>query len=135
MLLPSPLAKPPILRAGRSVAALSRGLWQATAVRAACWADVDELAELAQETTEDWPRPALERELRRDGARVLVACTDAGQLAGACIAWHFEEELQLLDLFVGLAHRRQGHAKDLLSVLLDRCALYAVCSAYSPPHF
>lgn len=92
------------------------------AVRQASLLDVEPLAELAIACEAEWTEQQLELELLRDAGRVLLAHTVLGQLAGACIAWLLEGELQVLDLFVAPAHMRQGHARDLLSTMLTRFA-------------
>ena len=90
------------------------------AIRQAHLQDVEALDQLLTACEAVWTRQQLETEVQREAGRVLLAHTPLGQLVGACMAWLFEGELQVLEVGVAPAHRRQGHARDLLSAMLTR---------------
>ena len=58
-------------------------------------------------------------ELLKEHAVLLVADSD-NQIVGSCIAWLVLDEVQVLDLFVSSAHRREGWGRQLLQGLLTR---------------
>lgn len=79
-------------------------------------ADVDAVAAL------DYPAPLdavhLRDELQRGWSRAWVAREQGGGIAAFLLAWHVADELHVLNIATGSAHRRNGFGRALLAEAL-----------------
>ena len=71
-----------------------------------------------------WSRAAFEAELKKPYARLYLARSHSGEKAGAVIGyicfWLVADEIQVLNVAVHLAWRRQGIGKRLMRYALGR---------------
>lgn len=62
----------------------------------------------------------LQAELDRDHAHVLTARNTDGALVGYVLYWWVADEMEIHDVAVDPAHRRQGIASQLLQQVIER---------------
>ena len=88
-------------------------------IRAADVGDVERLADL-QECARDeaWGVDGWRRELTRRQSTVWVVEEQSDRLVAALVMWRVLDELQIVEIVVDPAHRRQGIGSELLNTAI-----------------